>query len=119
MGVFQIKMNPSGLFYFVFLEGDQFCIVSKSYVERSLLEDSIVQLRKFSDISEIIVDDTSLSYPCFLIKEDSFCHYTFHVYGVKGGLIMTSMPFQTMKACQEAIVALKMTSKISKIIDLT
>ncbi len=119
MSVFQIKRNPSGRFYFVFTEEDQFCIVSKSYNERALLEDSIVQLRKFSDVSDVFTDERGLRYPCFLIREDGGTHYSFHAYGLKGDLVMTSMPFQTLKECQEAIDVLKMSSKESRILDLT
>lgn len=118
MGVFQIKKNPSGRFYFVFQKAHDFCIVSKSYTDRALLEDSIVQLRKFSDISEVFTHETHKSYPCFLIQEDDQ-QFSFHAFGLKGEMVMTSMPFQTLEACQQAIDILKTSARDSKIQDLT
>ncbi|MEN1760696.1 hypothetical protein [Anoxynatronum sibiricum] len=125
MCVFQIKKNPSGRYYFVFLEEmhvkekEGFYIVSKSYTDRALLEDSIVQLRKFSDISEIITDENKLRYPCFFVKQDSCHQFYFHAFGIKGDLVMTSMSFQSRQACHKGIHMIKMKSKESRIIDLT
>jgi len=118
MGIFQIKKNPSGRYYFVFNKTHYFSIVSKSYGDRALLEESIVQLRKFSDVSPVFTDEPPVSYPCFLIQEEDQ-QFAFHSFGLKGDLVMTSMPFETLDDCLEAIKTLKLSSRESKVQDLT
>ncbi|SDY97567.1 YegP family protein [Tindallia californiensis] len=119
MAFFQVKLNPSGRFYFVFCHQEDFSMVSRSYADRAQLEESIVQLRKFSDLYEIIDRHPPAFYPCFLIHKECSGQVFFQAYGLKGDLIMTSMPFHTLAECQKAIAALKQRAKDSKVQDLT
>ncbi|SMP55312.1 hypothetical protein [Anoxynatronum buryatiense] len=125
MSTFHIKKNPSGRFYFVFhghessRDDTAFSIASKSYTDRAQLEESIVQLRKFSDLSEIIVKDQCLQYPCFAVREDEQHRFYFHVFGLKGDLVMTSQPFSSWEVCLEGVQIIKKKARESKVLDLT
>ncbi len=78
-----------------------------------------MQLRKFSDISQIVFNGKNNLYPCMQVQQDNNNQYFFQAIGLNGQIVMTSMPYNSKDECCEGISLLKQFSREARIADYT
>jgi len=119
IGVFEIKQNAIGWFYFIFTdESEQRMFVSSSFERRSELEKCLAEVRDISTYASIYDADDFLKRPLFVIYEIDE-GFTFSLIGYQGEIILSSRVFTLKLECISAILYLKQLASKARILDLS
>ena len=119
-GVFEIKQNPSGGYYFVLKDmGQETAAISGNYFQRGEMEKQIAKIREVAAVADIIYGmSDAITGPAFLITENGE-GALFYLYGFDKEIIFSSGMYAEESTCRSIINKIRELSQNAKVVDLT